>query len=224
MQGRGLTPLTFFSTRLQVGVSVHGRNEMRESTIIHIMKTLGSQRTARPCCRLLAVAPCLLLALCGAGGGCRSSEVVRQDNLVTIKERLPLVPLKGASGDLFLEFRGKKYRHLYSYTYVLVPDLDAIIFATRREGRNIQLHYVPRQGNGEITVDEGDAYVFGGGLGRPKDDFQAEWVPSVADGKITFFSPLSPAEKHGGRTERHQYVLDLRARTFSEVTDGSASK
>ena len=171
-------------------------------------------KMARRWCRLVA-ATCLLLGLCAVGGGCRSARVLRKDDLVTVYERPPLVPLEGASGSTILEFRGKKYKNLYSYSYVLVPELDGIIFATQREGRNIKLHFVPRQGSGEITIDEGDAYVFGSNLG-----LQLEYVESVADGTITFSQPPSSAEEYLGRTAAHRYALDLRARTFVEIRDG----
>jgi len=151
--------------------------------------------------------------------GCRSPILEEQDELVKVYTRMPLLPLEGASDVQILEFRGKRYSHLYSVGYVSVPELNGIIFATRREGRNVNLHYVPKQGKKEVTVDEGEAYCFGGNLGCPRDAKDTQYVESVADGKITFFSTPGPAERYEGRTEGHRYVLDLQARTFSRVRD-----
>jgi hypothetical protein len=148
--------------------------------------------------------------------GCGSPSAPEQDGLVKIYERLPPLPPFGTDYEI-LEFRGKKYGHLFSQNYVSVPELDGIIFATRREGGNVKLHYVPKHGKGEITVDEGEYYDFGTRLGRPRDGADTEYVESVADGKVTFFSTPGPFMKATGHTNGHHYVLDLRARKFSRV-------
>jgi hypothetical protein len=160
-----------------------------------------------------------LLALSAALAGCGSLSRGEKDGLVTIHERLPLLPT-GNDYEI-LEFRGKNYTHLFSHNYVFVPELDGIIFATRREGRHVKLHFVPKQGLGEITVDEGEVYDFGTDLGRPRDSRDTDYVESVANGRVTFFSTPGSSERYEGRTAGHRYVLDLRTRTFSRVPESS---
>ena len=105
----------------------------------------------------------LLLALSSALCGCRSLQLVEQDERVKIYERLPLLP-HGYDYEV-LEFKGKRYPYLYSYSYVYVAELDGIIFATQRGEGHVKLHFVPVHEGREITVSEGEYYSFGVDLG-----------------------------------------------------------
>lgn len=170
-----------------------------------------------------------VLALClgmaaGVLAGCRTPVLEQQDGLVKVYSRKALLPSTGAPDDEILEFQGKRYPHLFSSSYVVVPELNAILFATRDEGENVKLHYVPKQGPGELTVEEGEVYAFGRYLGEPKDALDTEYVESVADGRITFFSSPDPADSYRGRTQGHRYVLDLRAHSFAPVRDADSAK
>ena len=64
--------------------------------------------------------PWLLLTLCTGTVGCKNVERVQQDPVASIYERPPFVALEGTSDDLVLEFRGKRYNHLFSHSYVFV--------------------------------------------------------------------------------------------------------
>ena len=157
----------------------------------------------------------LLLALSSGLCGCRSLQLVEQDERVKIYERLPLLP-HGYDYEV-LEFKGKRYPYLYSYSYVYVAELDGIIFATQRGEGHVKLHFVPVHEGREITVSEGEYYSFGVDLGRPRDNSDADYVESVSDEKVTFYSPPGPFMRRRGDTAGRRYMLDLRERTFSEL-------
>ena len=158
---------------------------------------------------------CILFALFVAISGCGSLHGPTEEGLVKTYEWRPFLPT-GNDYEV-LEFRGKRYKHLFSDPYVFVPELDGIIFATRKEGHTIKIHYVPIKGSGEVTVDEGEYYNFGNGLGRSREDPGTQYVESVVDHKITFFSNVGPYFRTMGDTNGRRYVLDLENGTFRNL-------
>jgi hypothetical protein len=153
---------------------------------------------------ILTVAACLALV-----GPAYADRLVRDDGTVKIYSRDPILP--HGYGDMVLEFKGKHYSHLISASYALTPDKKAIIFVTRKEGASAELHFVPFGEVGEMTLDIGDT-AFGIGLGFPKDDYFAHYIDKVDGAKITFIA------KFGKNGKIARFQLDLRARTFTELS------
>ena len=60
----------------------------------------------------------------------RADRLVSEDGQVKIFSRDPILP--HGYGDMILEFKGKRYRHLISPGYAVTPAKGGIIFVTEK--------------------------------------------------------------------------------------------
>src|SRR5712692_9951186 len=120
-----------------------------------------------------------LLTSCGSLAG--DKKVFHENGVeIVTRERPPL--LSHGMGGEYLEVRGKSFSHLYSPSYVFVPEWNSIIFLTHRDGGAYILHVFSLETKLDIALKQDGAYV-GMGLGHPKTNFLASYVEKV-DGDI----------------------------------------
>ncbi len=109
----------------------------------------------------------------------------------------------------YLEVRGKSFSHLYSPSYVFIPEWNSIIFLTHRDGGAYILHVFSLQTKLDIALKQDGAYV-GMGLGYPKTGSQASYVEKV-DGDIAVLV------KRGFKSPDLRYELNRAKKTLRRV-------
>jgi hypothetical protein len=113
-----------------------------------------------------------------------------------------------------LEYRGRSYGAVFSQWYEYVPELDGIIFATRRGSGNIKLHFAPSSGERGMRVDEGENGMFGIALGQGKHNSFSEYVEGVTNRVVTFVAVREKPDESGWHFDRTHYTWDLKNNTF----------
>ncbi len=120
-----------------------------------------------------------------------------------------------------LEYRGKRYDPLYSNYYVFIPQLDGIIFTTRKGSQSPRLHFVPAGSGEEVAAYTVDG--FGIFLGRSKEAQDTEYVEGVTNGVVSLVSRT--VNYHGSiwQTNQSHYILDLKRGTFELKAEANAT-
>ncbi len=145
-----------------------------------------------------------------AGGCVANRELDNQDSLVKIYSRTSLLP--HGYGDSILEFRGRRYHHLASAGYVLVPGKNMIAFITEGHFEGRVIHFVPIDHGKEIRVKLTDS-SFGGMLGGATGDPTTEYIETVDGDMITFATRVFFGPNAGRLTRT---VVDLKTRSFTK--------
>src|SRR6478736_7229001 len=129
----------------------------------------------------IIVVSLISISLCS--GGCMTSpKPVHQDEIVTIYTRESMLP--HGTGDTVLEVRGRTFSNLYSARYARVPEWNAIVFVTHREGGSYKIHLFDLGRRKDLAVEVDDALGFSGsGLGLSKTNRLTCYVDKV-DGEI----------------------------------------
>jgi hypothetical protein len=116
-------------------------------------------------------------SLCFAG--CMTSaKVVYRDESATIYERASMLP--HGTGARVLEVRGQTFRNLYSGRYAQVPEWNAIVFVTHREGGSHKFHCFDLQRREDLTVKIDPALgLSGSDLGQSRANLMTCYVDNV---------------------------------------------
>lgn len=161
-----------------------------------------------------------LLLVVGVGCGTLESVTVGRVDPVYVQDEHG-VKLDSFHELITLEYRGKRYDPLYSSPYVFVPELNGIIFATRKGSQSPRLHFVPAGGGEEVAVYTVDG--FGIFLGRSKEGRATEYVEGVTNGVVSFLFRTTIYDGSTYQTNREHYVWDLKRNTFELKPEANAA-
>ena len=152
-----------------------------------------------------------IFALCLPLTGCHAPVLVRQDELVKIYERLPVLP--HGYGDEILEINGRQFHHFFGPGYLRVPEMQAVMFLTSPDGEKKILHVMPISGGRDFKIDLGDT-TFGTGFGQKKDEPDADYLDKIDGDKVTFVSRILYGPTAGSAMRS---TVDLKAGTFVQI-------
>jgi hypothetical protein len=137
--------------------------------------------------------------------------VIAQDSLVKIYESGSLLPHGGET--YTFEFKNHRYSNFKGVGYAVVPEKDAIVFFTQREGWSTYLHLAPMHNGEEATIKLGEN-TLGSGFGRPPDDFASHYVERIDGDKFYFIEKAWSSTKDG---MAYRSVVDVKTGEFKEL-------
>ena len=151
----------------------------------------------------------LFVAVLAVNGCTYPARLVREDGLVKIYSIDPVLP--HGSGRTDLQFKGVTYQDLRSGNYLIVSELNAILFTTgSNDGANkTTIHVVPIDGREGVSIAV-PISSFGVHLRKDSVGLSYTCIEHVEGRKITFASKagIDPVPIH--------YVLDIDKKTLSK--------
>jgi len=122
------------------------------------------------------VASLLVISLCFSG--CFAPAIDYRDDVGTIYERTSIIP--HGTGSRWLEVRGRTFGNLYSASYTRVPEWNAIVFVTHRDGGPYKFHCFDLARRNDVAIKIDDSLgLLGSDLGGSKTNMLTCYVDSV---------------------------------------------
>ncbi len=155
---------------------------------------------------------CALTALLFLTTSCRSANLIRDDKLVKVYQRLPLIPHGYDSYRIVIG--GKSYRNVYGGGYLIIPERRLICFRTDPAIGANYLYVVPIGDDfKEFKIKVEEESSFGHSFGMEKNDVVSTYVDKI-EGDEIFFT------EHFWRRGQNRYRLNLKLHTLEQIEKG----
>jgi len=139
------------------------------------------------------------------------AERIAQDSLVKLYLNRSWLP--HGSETYTLEFKDTRYSHFLGVGYAVVPEKDAIVFFTQRDGWSTYLHIVPLHKGKDVTIKLGVTSL-GSGFGWPAENHYAHYIERINGDVVIFILRAYVYNKDG---EAFRDSLDLKTGKLKEI-------